>query len=35
MTPLFYDKRHFELSAGNALMNIVVFFFFAFCLKLA
>ena len=22
---LFYDKRHFELSTGDAIMNIAVF----------
>ena len=24
MTLLFYDKRHFELPTGDAIMNIVV-----------
>ena len=26
MTSLIYDKRHFELSTGNAIMDIVVSF---------
>ena len=31
---IFYDKRHFELSTGDAIMNSTVSFF-AFCLKYA
>ena len=30
MTSLIYDKRHFELSPGDAIMNIAVFFFLRF-----
>ena len=26
MTSLIYDKRHFELSTGNGIINIAVFF---------
>ena len=26
MTSLIYDKRHFELSTGDAIMNITVSF---------
>ena len=26
MTSLFYDKRHFELSTGDVIMNIAVSF---------
>ena len=26
MTSLFHDKRHFEVSTGDAIMNIVVSF---------
>ena len=33
MTSLIYDKRHFELSTGDTIMNIAVSFFFVFCLK--
>ena len=30
MTPLIYDKRHFELSPGDVIMNIAVSFSLCF-----
>ena len=30
MTSFFYDKRHFELSTGDVIMNITVSFYLLF-----